>query len=437
MMAPGPPFKEYFGPDISVVVPMITDSDSSTGLSDSSPFAKIPLAPPDPILDLVLAFSADKDDRKVNLGAGMYTDESGVVPVLGTVKEAERRLLETESTKGYSRIEGDPRFNTCIKRLQFGDLAEELSHRLVTVQTPGGTGALRLGAEFVRNFIDSNKVVMSDPTWANHHGIFQSAGVLIDKYAYYSPESFSVDFVSMQESLNELSSGTVVLLHVCCHNPTGADLSEEQWKKVAGICRERHLIAFLDFAYPGFVTSLEADRMPLRHLLAEEVPMLIASSCSKSFSLYRERVGALSVLAKDREEAERVLSQLKRCVRVNYSNPPAHGAQVVATILESEELTTRWVAELGEMRERIRSVRSQMVERLKEKGIEFEHLVRQHGMFSFTGLGKPEVERLRDEFSIYSVGSGRICVAAVNQGNIDHVVAGIASVAPERFRSSP
>ncbi|MFO7178885.1 MAG: amino acid aminotransferase [Pseudomonadota bacterium] len=396
-----------------------------------SPFSDVPLAPPDPILGLTEAFLADKNPNKVNLGVGVYQDATGKIPVLRVVREAERLWYEKEDSKSYLPIDGLAAYREQVQKLLFGADAEAVtSGRVVTAQALGGTGALKLGADFIKRFSPSAELWLSRPSWENHRALFEAAGFTVHEYPYYDPATHGLDFEGMRSTLSGLPRGAVVLLHASCHNPTGVDLDAEQWREVTRIVKERELVPFVDFAYQGFAVSIEDDAVGLRTLVNAGVPCLVASSFSKSFSLYRERVGALSIVTASAEEAKRVTSQLKRVIRTNYSNPSSHGAQVVALILSDPRLRAAWEAELTEMRERIRQMRTRFVELLGKKGVsrDFSFIERQRGMFSYSGIDTERVRKLRSDFGLYIVDSGRICVAALNDKNIDYVTDCIAKV---------
>lgn len=396
-----------------------------------SPFAHIEAAPPDPIIGLTEAFNADANPNKVNLGVGVYQDANGKVPVLRVVREVEARWLEKEETKSYLPIDGLPAYNKLVQRLLFGEGSPVIAEgRALTVQALGGTGALKVGADFLERFFPESEVWLSDPSWENHRMLFEAAGFKVNSYPYYNPETRGLDFRAMRETLERLPQNSVVVLHACCHNPTGVDPSREEWQTLVDLFQSSRLIPFIDFAYQGFGEGLEEDAFAVRAFAEAGIPCLIASSFSKSFALYRERVGALTILASGAEESKRLLSQVKRVIRTNYSNPASHGAQVVAAVLADENLSAKWEEELSEMRERIRSMREQFVSMLREKGVEqdFQFITRQRGMFSYSGLGPEVVRRLRDEYSLYIVGSGRICLAALNEKNIGYVCEAIAEV---------
>ncbi|HET6385397.1 MAG TPA: amino acid aminotransferase [Armatimonadota bacterium] len=396
-----------------------------------SPFATIEQAPADPILGLTEAFRADPDPRKVNLGVGVYQDEAGKVPTLDVVREAEERLLKNAGSRTYLPIDGAPAYNRLVQELLLGPGSRLLSEgRVVTIQAPGGTGALRVGADFLRRFFPGREIRISQPSWENHRAIFEAAGFTVNTYRYYDAESHGLDFEGMMNSLAAMPDGSIVVLHACCHNPSGVDLNADQWKVVVDLFRTRSRIAFLDFAYQGLGAGIDEDAYAIRAFAEAGIPCLISSSFSKSFSLYNERVGALSLQVGSAEEAQRVRSQLKRVIRTNYSNPPAHGAQVVALVLGDPDLRARWEQELAGMRSRIHSMRRLFVKTLREKGArqDFSFIERQQGMFSFSGLSLETVRRLRSEYSLYIVDSGRICVAAMNTNNMDYICSAIVSL---------
>jgi aromatic-amino-acid transaminase len=390
----------------------------------SSTFSAVEMAPRDPILGLNEAFQADPRPDKVNLGVGVYTDDEGRLPLLASVRAAEKARLDAAPPRGYQPIEGPAPFRQAVQRLAFA----EVSDRIVTVQAVGGTGALKVGADFLRRLNPGAGVFISDPSWENHRALFEAAGFKTESYPYYAPSRRGLDFPAMRAGLSSLSPGSVVVLHACCHNPTGSDLGGGEWEETARICRERGLVPFLDMAYQGFGEGIEADASAARLFAASGQPFLLSSSFSKSFSLYGERVGALSIGAASKEEAGRVLSQVKRLIRTNYSSPPAHGAALVCGVLQSPELRRTWEGELSGMRERIRSMREALADRLGDHGLDFSFIAAQRGMFSYTGLTPGQVERLRGEFGIYAVSTGRICLAALNSKNADRVSAAIAAV---------
>lgn len=394
-------------------------------------FTAIEMAPRDPILGITEAYNADSNPNKVNLGVGVYYDDNGKVPLLECVRKAEAQLMEKASPRTYLPIDGLAAYDKAVQELVFGaDSAVVQQKRAITVQALGGTGALKLGADFLKRFSPNSQVWISDPSWENHRALFESAGFTVNNYPYYDPATHGVNFAGMLNALKEMPAGAIVLLHACCHNPTGADLTDTQWTEVIQVVTQRGLVPFLDMAYQGFGEGIEADGKVVRLFTEAGGPLFVSNSFSKSFSLYGERVGALSIVAVSAEEAARVLSQLKRVVRTNYSNPPIHGGQVVATALATPELRQLWEEELGGMRVRIRQMRQTLVQKLKEKtpDYDFEFVMKQCGMFSYSGLSKAQVDRLREEFSIYAVDTGRICVAALNTRNIDAVVDAIAKV---------
>lgn len=399
--------------------------------ASASPLATLPMAPSDPILGVTEAFVADTNPKKVNLGVGVYYDDTGKIPLLECVRRAEQQRLQTSPHRGYLPIDGLAAYDKAVQELVFGADAEAVAaKRVVTVQAVGGTGGLKVGADFLRRISPDAEVWISEPSWENHRALFESAGFKVNTYPYYDPATRGLQFDAMARTLSGLPAGSIVLLHACCHNPTGVDLSSEQWNAVLDIVKARHLTPFLDLAYQGFAEGLQPDGHAARLFAGAMTPVFLSSSFSKSFSLYGERVGALSVVAASPEEASRVLSQVKRVVRTNYSNPPTHGGQIVATVLTTPELRAVWEKELGEMRERIKAMRRQLVEQIHARapGADFRFVLAQRGMFSYSGLTKEQVRRLRDEFSIYAIDTGRICVAALNSRNVDYVADAIAKV---------
>lgn len=397
----------------------------------ASIFAAVEMAPRDPILGLNEAYNADTRSNKVNLGVGVYYDDNGKLPLLAAVKAAEEARLKNAPPRGYQPIEGPATYNNAVQNLLFG-AGSELTEagRVVTAQALGGTGALKIGADFIKRLSPDATVYISDPSWENHRALFESAGFVVENYPYYDATTRGVNFAAMKAALLSYAPGSVIILHACCHNPTGADLSDAQWAEVVEACRERGLVPFLDMAYQGFAEGIDADAVAVRAFAASGLQFFISSSFSKSFSLYGERVGALSIITSGKEESGRVLSQLKRVIRTNYSNPPIHGGALVAAVLSSTELRAQWEAELAGMRDRIRAMRSGLVEQLKAKGVaqDFSFVVNQRGMFSYTGLTAAQVEVLRAEHGIYAVSTGRICLAALNSGNIGYVADAIAKV---------
>jgi aromatic-amino-acid transaminase len=397
----------------------------------SSPLAAVQMAPKDPILGVTETFNADKNPNKVNLGVGVYYDDNGKVPLLECVRRAETQLAEKSAPRSYLPIDGLPAYDRAVQALVFGaDSAAARENRVVTVQALGGTGGLKIGADFLRRIAPDSQVWISEPSWENHRALFESAGFTVNTYPYYDPSSRGVDFAGMVATLRALPPASMVVLHACCHNPTGVDLTAEQWTAVIETVVSRGLIPFVDIAYQGFGEGIDADGEVVRRFAQAGGPVFVSNSFSKSFSLYGERVGALSVVAGSSEEAARVLSQLKRTVRTNYSNPPTHGGQIVAAVLTTAELRALWERELGQMRERVRDMRRQLVEKLRARAprADFGFVMRQRGMFSYSDLSKSQVARLREEFSVYAIDSGRICVAALNSRNVDYVADAIARV---------
>jgi aromatic-amino-acid transaminase len=389
------------------------------------------MTPGDPILGLTEAFVADSRPGKVNLGVGIYYDESGRIPVLRAVRQVEEALAKESLPRGYLPIDGLPSYTQATQKLVFGaDSPLLAAGRVATSQTIGGSGALRVGAELLKKALPKAKVAISSPSWENHRVVFNAAGFEVVDYAYYDAATNGLDFAGMLADLNKLEPGTVVLLHACCHNPTGVDLSVEQWKQVVAVVKDRKLLPFIDMAYQGFDKGIDEDAAAVR-LFAESgiESFVVANSYSKSFSLYGERVGALSIVGATREEALRVQSLVKRIIRSIYSSPSTHGGALVAGVLNSVELRALWEQELTEMRERIHAMRAGMVEKLAANGApQFGFIQQQAGMFSYSGLSKAQVDRLREEHAIYAIGTGRICVAALNRNNLDNVVAAVAAV---------
>ena len=397
----------------------------------STLLAGVEMAPRDPILGVTEAFVADKNPKKVNLGVGIYYDDTGKVPVLECVRRAEHALAEKAAPRAYLPIDGLAAYDKAVQTLVFGADSPALKdNRIVTVQSLGGTGGLKVGADFLRRLLPKAEIWISDPSWENHRALFENAGFTVNNYPYYDASTHGVDFPRMIACLRGLPAGSIVVLHACCHNPTGVDLSPEQWKDVIEAVQTQGLVPFLDLAYQGFGDNLDADAGAVRQFVQAGGPMFVSNSFSKSFSLYGERIGALSVVGQSSDEAARALSQIKRLVRTNYSNPPTHGGQIVATVLTTPELRALWEQELGQMRERIRQVRQRLVEKLRASApkADFGFVMRQRGMFSYSGLSKPAVTRLREEFSIYAIDTGRICVAAINSNNVDYIADAIAKV---------
>ena len=394
-------------------------------------FSAVEMAPRDPILGLNEAFNADPRTHKVNLGVGVYFNEEGRIPLLRAVAAAEQARIEAHAPRGYLPIEGIAAYDQAVQKLLFGSDSELLAAgRVVTTQSVGGAGALKTGADFLKRLLPNAVVAISDPSWENHRALFEAAGFPVQNYSYYDAANHGVNRAGMLADLKSLPPRSIVVLHACCHNPTGVDLSLDDWQAVLDVVREREHVPFLDIAYQGFGDGIEQDAAAVRLFADSGLNFLVSSSFSKSFSLYGERVGALSIVTNSKEEAGRVLSQAKRVIRTNYSNPPTHGATVVASVLNSVELRAMWEQELGEMRERIRDMRMAMVEQLAAQGAkrDFSFVARQRGMFSYSGLTAEQVERLKNEFAIYAVGTGRICVAALNRNNLDAVTRAIAQV---------
>ncbi len=401
----------------------------------ASLFAAVDMAPRDPILGLNEQFNADPNPAKVNLGVGVYFDGAGKLPLLKCVSEAEKLIYESAKPRGYLPIDGIAAYDKAVQGLVFGaDSAAVRQGRVATVQALGGTGGLKVGADFLKQMAvrqgSNPKVLISDPSWENHRALFTNAGFSVETYPYYDADKRGVNFDGMLAALNAAAAGTIVVLHACCHNPTGYDITAAQWSQVVAAIQARGLVAFLDMAYQGFGDGIAEDGAVIAQFLGAGLDFFVSTSFSKSFSLYGERVGALSVVCVSKEEASRVLSQLKIVIRTNYSNPPTHGAQVVATVLTTPALRALWEDELGAMRVRIKEMRQLLQSKLVASGAKTDvsFITRQKGMFSYTGLTQGQMERLRNEFGVYGVDSGRICVAALNAGNIDKVVEAISAV---------
>ena len=397
----------------------------------SSIFAAVEMAPRDPILGLNEAFNADTRDTKVNLGVGVYFDDNGKIPLLAAVKAAEEARLKAAPPRGYQPIEGPAAYNNAVQSLLLGKDSPLIANgQVVTAEALGGTGALKIGADYLKRLNPNAKVYISDPSWENHRALFESAGFVVENYTYYDAATRGVNFEGMKQSFKAMAPGSVVVLHACCHNPTGADLSDAQWADVVELCKAGGLVPFLDMAYQGFAEGIEADAVAVRAFSASGLQFFASSSFSKNFSLYGERVGALSIVTASKEEAARVMSQVKRVIRTNYSNPPIHGGALVAAVLASPELRAQWEQELAGMRDRIRAMRTGLVDAIKAAGVQqdFSFVVKQRGMFSYTGLSAAQVETLRNDFGIYAVSTGRICLAALNSKNINYVAGAIAKV---------
>ena len=394
-------------------------------------FTAVEMAPRDPILGLNEQFGADTNPAKVNLGVGVYYDDNGKLPLLECVQIAEKQMMESPKPRGYLPIDGIAAYDSAVKGLVFGADSEPVtSGRVATVQCIGGTGGLKVGADFLKRLNPDAQVMISDPSWENHRALFTNAGFTVESYPYYDAATRGIDFAGMVAALNAAPAGTIVVLHACCHNPTGYDITASQWDEVIAAVKANKLTPFLDMAYQGFGYGLAEDGAVVGKFVAAGLSFFVSTSFSKSFSLYGERVGALSVLCSDKEEAARVLSQLKIVIRTNYSNPPIHGGTVVAMVLNTPELRTLWEKELGEMRVRIKAMRQKLVDGLKTAGVKEDmgFITQQIGMFSYSGLSKDQMVRLRNEFGVYGTDTGRMCVAALNSKNIDYVCESIAKV---------
>ena len=394
-------------------------------------FSAVEMAPRDPILGLNEQFAADTNPNKVNLGVGVYFDENGKLPLLQCVQAAEKALMDSPKPRGYLPIDGIAAYDNAVKKLVFGADSEVFkAGRIATVQGLGGTGGLKIGADFLRHLNPNAKVLISDPSWENHRALFTQAGFPVETYRYYNAGTRSLDFDGMLADLKAAAPGTVVVLHACCHNPTGYDITPAQWDQVIEVVKGGQLTPFLDMAYQGFANGIAEDGAVVGKFVATGMDFLVSTSFSKSFSLYGERVGALSVVCANKEEAAKVLSQLKIMIRTNYSNPPTHGGAVVALVLDDDKLRAQWEQELGGMRTRIKAMRQRLVDGLKAAGVKQDmgFITTQIGMFSYSGLSKDQMVRLRNEFGVYGTDSGRMCVAALNDKNIDYVCASIAKV---------
>ena len=400
-------------------------------MSSASMFSTVEMAPRDPILGLNEQFNADTNPNKVNLGVGVYFDDTGKLPLLKCVQSAEATMAAAPKPRGYLPIDGIVAYDAGVKALVFGADSEPVkSGRVATVQAIGGTGGLKIGADFLKKLNPNAKVLISDPSWENHQALFTNAGFKVETYRYYDAATRGLNVDGMLADLKAAPAGTIALLHACCHNPTGYDITAAQWDQVVAICKSNNLVPFLDMAYQGFGYGLKEDGAVIQKFVDAGLTFFVSTSFSKSFSLYGERVGALSVLCTDKAEADRVLSQLKIAIRTNYSNPPTHGGSVVAAVLGSPELRKQWEDELAEMRVRIKAMRSAFVEKLKAAGVkqDMSFITTQIGMFSYSGLSKDQMVRLRNEFGVYGTDTGRMCVAALNSKNIDYVCASIAKV---------
>ena len=394
-------------------------------------FSAVEMAPRDPILGLNEQFAADTNPNKVNLGVGVYYDDAGKLPLLKCVQAAEAQIMGTPKARGYLPIDGIAAYDGAVKGLVFGSDSDVVtSDRVATIQAIGGTGGLKVGADFLRRMGASKQVLISDPSWENHRALFVAAGFDVDTYPYYDAANRGINFDGMLARLQTAAPGTIVVLHACCHNPTGYDIEPAQWDQVVATVKARNLTAFLDMAYQGFGFGIQEDGAVIQKFVDAGLSFLVSTSFSKSFSLYGERVGALSVLCDSKDEAAKVLSQLKIAIRTNYSNPPIHGGSVVATVLGTPELRAQWEQELAGMRDRIKTMRQTLVDGLKAAGVQADmsFITKQIGMFSYSGLTKDQMVRLRTEFGIYGTDTGRMCVAAMNSQNIDYVCKAIAAV---------
>ena len=394
-------------------------------------FTAVEMAPRDPILGINEAFAADTKPHKVNLGVGVYYDDNGKLPLLACVQAAETLMMASPKPRGYLPIDGIAAYDSAVKALVFGADSEPVkSGRIATAQGIGGTGGLKIGADFLKKLSPHAKVMISDPSWENHKALFTQAGFDVVSHPYYDAAKRGIDFDGMLAALNAAAPGTIAVLHACCHNPTGYDITPAQWDQVIAVVKARNITPFLDMAYQGFGYGIKEDGAAVAKFVAAGLNFFVSTSFSKSFSLYGERVGALSVVCSTKEEADRVLSQLKLVIRTNYSNPQIHGATVVATVLNTPELRAQWEAELTEMRVRIKAMRQKLVDGLKAAGVkqDMSFITDQIGMFSYSGLSKDQMQRLRSEFGVYGTDAGRMCVAALNSKNIDHVCASIAKV---------
>lgn len=385
----------------------------------------------DPIFRLNEAFHADPRDRKVNLTIGLYYDEQGRLPLLDVARRAEEQWASKGQPRGYLPIEGLASYRSAVQKLVFGADSKVLQEgRVATIQTLGGSGALKVGGDFLHDAYPNSEMWISDPAWDNHHSIFRGSGIPTHTYRYYDPQTRGLDFTGLMEDISVLPEYSIVLLHPCCHNPTGADLSDEQWLKLIPVLQQRKLIPFLDMAYQGFGRSLDEDAFAVRAMVDAGLTFLLANSFSKNFSYYSERCGGLSVVCKSADEADRVLGQLKAVVRRNYSNPPSHGGQAIATILSDESLLAEWTADVEAMRQRIAAMRKRVHDRLKELAPQYDssYFVKQQGMFCYTGLSKEQIQKLRDDFGVYILESGRISVPGLNQSNVDYFAESLAAV---------
>ena len=396
-----------------------------------SMFTAVEMAPRDPILGLNEQFAADGNPKKVNLGVGVYYDDNGKLPLLKCVQAAEEDMMKAPSARGYLPIDGIVAYDNAVKGLVFGADSEPVeSGRVATIQAIGGTGGLKVGADFLKKLTPQAKVLISDPSWENHRALFTNAGFEVESYPYYDAAKRGIDFDGMLSALQSAPAGTIVVLHACCHNPTGYDITAAQWDQVIAAVKAKKLTPFLDMAYQGFGHGIREDGAVIGKFVAAGLTFFVSTSFSKSFSLYGERVGALSVLCESKEEAARVLSQLKIAIRTNYSNPPIHGGAVVAAVLNDPARRAVWEEELAEMRVRIKAMRETLVDGLKAAGVkqDMSFITSQIGMFSYSGLTRDQMVRLREEFGVYGTDTGRMCVAALNSKNIGYVCQSIAKV---------
>ncbi|MGA8515858.1 MAG: amino acid aminotransferase [Burkholderiaceae bacterium] len=396
-----------------------------------SMFSTVEMAPKDPIFGLIEQFNLDSNPSKVNLAIGVYCDDNGKLPLLKCVQEAEKRIASDPKARGYLPMDGMAAYDSAVKGLVFGANSSIVKEgRVGTAQSIGGTGGLKIGADFLKKYYPASKLLISDPSWENHRALFTSAGFTVESYPYYDAAQRGINFGGMLAALNAAAPKTIVLLHACCHNPTGYDLTPAQWDQVIAVIKAKDLVSFLDMAYQGFGFGIAEDGAVIAKFVAAGLDFFVSTSFSKSFSLYGERVGALSVACASKEECDRVMSQIKMVIRTNYSNPPTHGATVCATVLNTPELRTMWEGELAEMRVRIKAMRQSFVEKLKAAGVKQDmgFITQQVGMFSYSGLTKDQMVRLRSEFAVYGTDTGRMCVAALNSKNIDYVCASIAKV---------
>jgi aromatic-amino-acid transaminase len=396
-----------------------------------SMFSTVEMAPKDPIFGLIEQFNQDSNPNKVNLAIGVYCDDNGKLPLLKCVQEAEKRIAADPKARGYLPMDGMAAYDSAVKALVFGaDSAIVKEGRVGTAQSIGGTGGLKIGADFLKKYFPASKLLISDPSWENHRALFTNAGFMVESYPYYDAAKRGINFDGMLAALNAAAPKTIVLLHACCHNPTGYDLTPAQWDQIIAVIKAKDLVSFLDMAYQGFGFGIAEDGAVIAKFVAAGLDFFVSTSFSKSFSLYGERVGALSVACASKEECDRVMSQIKMVIRTNYSNPPTHGATVCATALNTPELRTMWESELAEMRVRIKAMRQSFVEKLKAAGVtqDMGFITQQVGMFSYSGLSKDQMVRLRSEFAVYGTDTGRMCVAALNSKNIDYVCASIAKV---------